>query len=161
MLLAALGYVALLAGGPALAAAAAVGVGLALGAEVDLIGYLTARYYGLARYSRMFGVFYAVFMLGVGASPLMMAWLLAVTGGYTAPLLVAVALLALAAALLLSAPGSRPRPRHRSAPSPPSKGCTREVGDLRRRLRAADRHPGRPDRARARRRRDPAVAPRR
>ncbi|GAA5061621.1 MFS family permease [Thermocatellispora tengchongensis] len=104
LLLAALGYVALLAGGPALAAAAAVGVGLALGAEVDLIGYLTARYYGLARYSRMFGVFYAVFMLGVGASPLMMAWLLAVTGGYTAPLLVAVALLALAAALLLSAP---------------------------------------------------------
>jgi MFS family permease len=101
---AAAGYLALLLGGPGLAAAAALGVGLALGAEVDLIGYLTARYYGMARYGRLFGVFYAVFTLGVGASPLLMAWLRSATGGYGAALLAAVGLLAVAGALLATAP---------------------------------------------------------
>ncbi|TWF75164.1 nitrate/nitrite transporter NarK [Pseudonocardia hierapolitana] len=101
---AAAGYLALLLGGPGLAAAAALGVGLALGAEVDLIGYLTARYFGLARYGRLFGVFYAVFTLGVGASPLLMAWLRSATGGYGAALGAAVALLGVAAVLLVTAP---------------------------------------------------------
>jgi MFS family permease len=101
---AAAGYLALLLGGPGLAAAAALGVGLALGAEVDLIGYLTARYYGMARYGRLFGVFYAVFTLGVGASPLLMAWLRSATGGYGSALLIAVGLLAVAGALLATAP---------------------------------------------------------
>ncbi|GAA4889562.1 MFS transporter [Actinomycetospora straminea] len=101
---AALGYVALVVGGPSFATAAAVGVGLALGAEVDVVGYLVARYYGMAAYSRVFGVFYAVFTLGVGASPLLMAFLRASTGSYTAPLLGAIGLLVLAAGLLLTAP---------------------------------------------------------
>lgn len=104
LLVAALGYVALVAGGPTFASAAAVGVGLALGAEVDVVGYLVARYYGIAAYSRMFGVFYAVFTLGVGASPLLMASLRASTGSYTLPLLGAVGLLVLAAGLLFTAP---------------------------------------------------------
>ncbi|MFC5140470.1 MFS transporter [Actinomycetospora rhizophila] len=104
LLVAALGYVALVVGGPTFAGAAAVGVGLALGAEVDVVGYLVARYYGMAAYSRMFGVFYAVFTLGVGASPLLMAALRAATGSYTAPLLGAVALLAVAVVLLFTAP---------------------------------------------------------
>ncbi|MDD7940342.1 MFS transporter [Actinomycetospora lutea] len=104
LLVAGLGYVALVVGGPTFAGAAAVGVGLALGAEVDVVGYLVARYYGMAAYSRMFGVFYAVFTLGVGASPLLMAAVRGATGSYTAPLLGAVALLAVAVVLLFSAP---------------------------------------------------------
>ncbi|MEJ2860706.1 MFS transporter [Actinomycetospora flava] len=104
LLVAALGYVALVVGGPTFASAAAVGVGLALGAEVDVVGYLVARYYGMAAYSRMFGVFYAVFTLGVGASPLLMAAVRGATGSYTAPLLGAVALLGVAVVLLFTAP---------------------------------------------------------
>ncbi|MEJ2885727.1 MFS transporter [Actinomycetospora aeridis] len=104
LLVAALGYVALVVGGPTFASAAAVGVGLALGAEVDVVGYLVARYYGMAAYSRMFGVFYAVFTLGVGASPLLMAAVRGSTGSYTAPLLGAVALLGVAVVLLFTAP---------------------------------------------------------
>ena len=104
LLVAALGHVALVVGGPTFASAAAVGVGLALGAEVDVVGYLVARYYGMAAYSRMFGVFYAVFTLGVGASPLLMAAVRGSTGSYTAPLLGAVALLGVAVVLLFTVP---------------------------------------------------------
>jgi hypothetical protein len=45
-----------------------------------------------------------VFTVGVGASPLLMAWLRSATGGYAAALLVAVGLLAVAGALLATAP---------------------------------------------------------
>ncbi|MTD53279.1 MFS transporter [Amycolatopsis pithecellobii] len=104
LVFAAAAFVALALAGSALAPVAAIGIGLALGAEVDVIGYLTSRYYGLAHYSRMFGVFYAVFTLGLGASPLLMAWLRAATGSYLAALLVSAGLLAGASALLLTAP---------------------------------------------------------
>ncbi|GAA1403380.1 MFS transporter [Pseudonocardia kongjuensis] len=102
--LAAAGYVLLLVGGAPLALAAAIGVGFALGAEVDLMGYLTARYYGLERYGRVFGVLYAVFVLGVGASPLLMSWQRDLTGGYTVPLIVSVVLLGVGAAFMLALP---------------------------------------------------------
>ncbi|GAA1930991.1 hypothetical protein [Streptantibioticus ferralitis] len=95
--------------GTVLALVAAIGIGLALGAEVDVIGYLTSRYYGLAS-SRMFGVFYAVFTRGIGASPRLMAWLRAATGSYFAALVVAAGLL-VGASALLTAPRFPRRPR--------------------------------------------------
>lgn len=104
LLVAAAGYAALLLGGPSLAVVAALGVGLALGAEVDVIGYLTARYYPLEHYGRLFGVFYAAFTLGIGASPVLIAWLRELTGGYTTPLAACTVLLVLASLLFATAP---------------------------------------------------------
>jgi MFS family permease len=104
LLVAALGYATLVLGGPSLAVVAALGAGLALGAEVDVIGYLTARYYPLEHYGRLFGVFYAAFTLGIGGSPLIMAWLRAATGSYIAPLTLCIGLLLGAALLFLTAP---------------------------------------------------------
>lgn len=51
----------------AIFAAAAIGCGI--GAEVDLIGYCTARYFGLGAYGRLYGTIYACFLIGGGLSP--------------------------------------------------------------------------------------------
>ncbi|WP_103341305.1 MFS transporter [Amycolatopsis sp. CA-126428] len=98
------GLLALLFGGPGLAVAAALGLGVALGGEVDVMGYLIARYYDLAGYGRLFGVLYAIFVVGTGLSPLLISWLRAATGGYDVVLIVSVGLLAAASALLMTAP---------------------------------------------------------
>ena len=104
LVLASLGYLVLLVGGPGFAAAAAVGIGLALAAEVDLLGYITARYYGITHYSRIFGMLYAAFTLGIGAGPLLLAELRAATGGYGLPLIVSLGFLVFAAVLLATLP---------------------------------------------------------
>lgn len=61
---AALGCLCLTLGGTAFAVPAAIGIGFAVGAEVDLIGYLTAKYFGLKHYGKIYGVFYGIFLLG-------------------------------------------------------------------------------------------------
>lgn len=68
---AALGCFALLWGGTALAPFAAIAIGLAMGAEVDLIGYLVARYFGLRAYGAIYGWQYSAFMIGLAVSPLL------------------------------------------------------------------------------------------
>ncbi|MEU4739377.1 MFS transporter [Actinosynnema sp. NPDC023658] len=102
--LAAIGFLALLFGGPGLAPVAAIGLGLSLGGEVDVMGYLTARYYDLTYYGRLFGVLYAIFVLGVGTSPLLISWLRGATGGYDVALIASAGLLVVAGALLITSP---------------------------------------------------------
>lgn len=102
--LCALGCLALSIGGAGLAWIGALALGTAMGAEADLVGYLTARYFGLARYGRLYAIQYASFMLMAGLSPLWVGALADRGGGYTMPLLVTVAGLAVAAALFLRLP---------------------------------------------------------
>jgi MFS family permease len=80
--------------------AAAALVGLAAGAEVDVIAFLTSRYFGLMQYSRIYGTYYAVYSLGGGLGPLLTAQALERTGGYAPILWVHISLLAIAALLL-------------------------------------------------------------
>ena len=101
---AALGLIALLVGGPSLSAGAAIATGAALGAEFDLAGNLTSRYYPTAFYSRIFGVFYSVLTIGVGFGPLLASELRDVSGGYQMPLIVSTVCLLLASLLLATAP---------------------------------------------------------
>ncbi len=87
------------AGGPSAFLAAAL-IGLAAGAEVDVIAYLTSRYFGLRQYSRIYGTYYAMYSLGGGIGPVLTAQGVAQTGGYGTVLWMLVALLAAAGALL-------------------------------------------------------------
>jgi MFS family permease len=90
---------------------------LAAGAEVDLIAYLTSRYFGLRQDGRIYGTYYAMYSLGGGAGRVVTAQGVAQTGGYDAVLWLLVALLAVAAVLLAmfrpfpdwSAPRAAPR----------------------------------------------------
>jgi MFS family permease len=109
--MAAAGLVAFWFVGPPAAAVAAICLGLAMGAEVDLIGYLTARYFGLANYGAIFGSQYCFLILGAGVSPIAAGAIYDITGEYSLALLASAMLLilaALAALALRRFPGSQP-----------------------------------------------------
>lgn len=100
-LLCAAGCVALAIGGTGAALIGAIALGTAMGAEADLIGYLTARYFGIGAYGRLYAVQYASFMLMAGLSPLWMGVIADRQGAYTIPLVMAA--IGLAAASILFA----------------------------------------------------------
>lgn len=63
---------ALLTAGYPMVATAIIGsvlLGIGQGAESDLIGYVTSRYFGLKHSGRIFGTIYGVFMLGIAVGP--------------------------------------------------------------------------------------------
>lgn len=115
-----LGLIALAVWGAPVAAPAAILIGFALGAEVDLIGYLTAAYFGLALYGRLYGLLYSAFALGVALSPLLISGLRDATGGYGAPLWVCAGLIALAAVLFATAPRFEAASPSKTPPAPAS-----------------------------------------
>jgi predicted MFS family arabinose efflux permease len=65
---------------------AALLVGLGVGAEVDIIGYLTSRYFGLRSFGEIFGWIWAVFGVSGGAGAYLMGVGFDKTGSYTVPL---------------------------------------------------------------------------
>jgi MFS transporter, OFA family, oxalate/formate antiporter len=77
-------------------------IGLAAGAETDLVAFLTARYFGLANYGRLYGLQYSVFGFASGISPFMFGKVFDVTGSYQPILYVAAGLFVLGAAALLT-----------------------------------------------------------
>ena len=80
----------------------AVALGFAVGAELDLIAYLVARYFGLAQIRRVYGLQYGAFIAASGLGPLWVGALRDATGNYTLPLIISVAgLLAACVAFLL------------------------------------------------------------
>jgi MFS family permease len=88
----------------------AVLVGLGMGAEVDLIGYLQSRYFGLRAFGQIYGYLFAVFTVGTGLGPFVMGETYAATGSYRPALMAFVALLTCAAWLLLRLPRRYPYP---------------------------------------------------
>ena len=91
--LVALGCLALGLGGVDYAIFAAIALGFAVGAEVDLIGYFTARYFGLQHYGAIYGLLYSVFIFGAAISPLYTGYIWDVTGNYDLALMIAAALM--------------------------------------------------------------------
>jgi len=98
------GIIALAIMGPDVATLAAFAIGFALGAEVDLIGYLTMRYFGLAMYGRLYGALYGAFVVGTGFSPLIIARLQIIGSDYTPAIWACAAFVAIAILLLAMAP---------------------------------------------------------
>jgi len=84
-----------------LAVMSAVVLGLATGAETDLIAFLAGRYFGMAHYGRIYGMLYVPFGLASSVSPAVYGWVRDTTGDYDAMLYVAMGLFVGGAALLL------------------------------------------------------------
>lgn len=99
-----LGCLALAWGGISYAIIAAIALGFAVGAEVDLIGYFTARYFGLAHYGAIYGLQYSFFILGAGLAPIITGRIWDVTGNYDVALVLAAGLMVPVVALALSLP---------------------------------------------------------
>lgn len=98
------GVVALALLGSSVAVAAAFVIGFSVGAEVDLIGYLVARYFGIHAYGQIYGRQYATFLIATGLSPVILGAVRDATGTYTASLFTAAAFMILSAALFAKLP---------------------------------------------------------
>ena len=99
-----LGCLALTLGGVDYAIVTAIALGFAVGAEVDLIGYYTARYFGLAHYGSIYGLQYSIFIFGAGVSPIYTGYIWDVTSSYDIALMMAAGLMVPVIILALSLP---------------------------------------------------------
>ena len=105
-LLPVLGCALLLGGGDqvAMQAAAAALIGLTLGAEVDVIAYLTTRYFGLASFGSLFGGMLVALSIGTAIGPVAAAAVFDETGTYTAFLWLTILAMSACATALFSLP---------------------------------------------------------
>lgn len=101
-LTASLGFLALLIGGTELAFLTAIAVGFTVGAEIDLIGYLTSRYFGLRDYGAIYGILYSIFIVGIGVAPVVTGLIFDLAGSYDYSLLLSGAALAAAGLFCLA-----------------------------------------------------------
>ena len=90
--------------GAPVAALGAIAYGLSVGAELDLIGYLTARYYGMKAYGRIYGILYATVLVGGAVSPVVYGLAVDLAHSYQPMLAAAAAILGGCAALFLALP---------------------------------------------------------
>jgi MFS family permease len=95
-LLAATGGVMLGLAGVTYAFAAALVLGLSVGAEGNLIAVLTARHFAASHYGQAYGALYALFLVGGAVGPAAIGFLFDKTGGYQIPMFAAAGALALA-----------------------------------------------------------------
>jgi len=98
------GVLALALLGSAVAVPAAFVIGFSVGAEVDLIGYLVARYFGIHAYGQIYGRQYSTFLIATGLSPVILGAVRDATGTYTASLFTAAAFMIVSAALFAKLP---------------------------------------------------------
>lgn len=77
-------------------------LGFAAGAESDVIAFLTARYFGMRNYGRIYGMIYMPFGIGSGVSPILYGLVRDRTGNYDLMLTAAIGLFAVGGALLLA-----------------------------------------------------------
>lgn len=106
-LVTAAGCALLMSGGAERAPLAAFLIGFALGAEVDLLAFLTARYFGLRHYGFIYATVYACFWLSSSLGPMIAGRLFDRFGDYQATLAMVIGL------MLFGALASASLPRYR------------------------------------------------
>ncbi len=84
-----------------LAATAALLIGLAAGAELDLMSFLAARYFGVAHYAQIYSVLYMALAVCSGTAPLMFAALHDITASYAMSFSIAAGLFAAGGLMVL------------------------------------------------------------
>jgi OFA family oxalate/formate antiporter-like MFS transporter len=84
-----------------MAMVSAIIMGLATGAETDVIAYFAGRYFGMAHYGKIYGSLYLPFALAAAISPAVYGWVRDTTGSYAPMLYVAMGLFVAGALLLL------------------------------------------------------------
>jgi len=80
----------------------AVMIGLAAGAELDLLAYLTGKYFGPAHYPAIFGLIIAFFTVGAGIAPPLFGMAAQMFQGYGTMLSISIGLLLVSILLFLS-----------------------------------------------------------
>lgn len=67
--------------------AAAFAIGLTIGAELDILAYMIARYFGVQTFGRLYGLCYGALIVSAGLSPMLIS-LMASEGSYTRALII-------------------------------------------------------------------------
>lgn len=80
---------------------AAMLLGIATGTELDVLGFVVARYFGVADYARIYGRAYAFVAASAGISPLVFGYLFDRTGSYRLAFFISTGLLLIGAIALL------------------------------------------------------------
>lgn len=93
----------ILAGAPGffIACVAAAMLGFAAGAELDLMSFLAAKYFGLKHYPQIYAVLYSALALASGVAPMLFARVFDVTGSYEIGFLVGAGFFAIGAGMIL------------------------------------------------------------
>lgn len=93
----------ILAGAPGffIACVAAAMLGFAAGAELDLMSFLAAKYFGLKHYPQIYAVLYAALALASGVAPMLFARVFDVTGSYEIGFMVGAGFFAIGAGMIL------------------------------------------------------------
>ncbi len=99
-----LGVWALALMGSVVAVPVAFVIGFSVGAEVDLIGYLVARYFGIQAYGQIYGRQYSAFLIATGLSPVILGAVRDMTGTYTGSLYTASGFMVLSVILFAKLP---------------------------------------------------------
>ncbi|WP_230186683.1 MFS transporter [Sphingobium sp. CECT 9361] len=102
--------------GGVIAGLAAVCVGLLLGAEIDVLGFVVKRYFGLSRYGSLYGLIFAAFQMGGASGAAALGVMRTSAGNYHAALML-LAALSVAAALIFFTLA----PYHSSGSAPPKR----------------------------------------
>ena len=76
-------------------------IGLAAGAELDLMSFLAARYFGVLHYSKIYSLLYSALALCGGSAPMLFAHLYDLNGSYAQSFLMGGAFFLIAALLML------------------------------------------------------------
>jgi MFS family permease len=91
--------------GVAVSFVSAMCMGLAAGAEIDVIAYLVSRYFGLKQYSRVYGTFYATYGIAAAIGPYLASVISTGAGNnYTPALWLCFGLVIIGTALMLLLP---------------------------------------------------------
>ena len=93
-------------------------IGLAAGAELDLMAFLISRYFGLKHYGALYGALYVFFSIGAGLAPVTFGKVFDAIGSY-GPILIIVAAMSAGGGLLMLTLGRYPKAFSRSADSDP------------------------------------------
>ena len=108
VLVCAIGFVLVLFGQAFwLSVASALLIGAGMGAESDAVPYLLTRYFGLRRFSELYGYTWCVYAVAGASGPVAMGLVFDHTGSYRKMLLVALILVVAAAGLFALLPGYR------------------------------------------------------
>lgn len=93
---------------PSLIVVSAAIIGLAAGAELDLLAYLASRYFGLRHYGALYGSLYVFFALGAGLAPATFGFVFDLNASYS-PILKIVAIMSVSGGLMMLTLGAYPR----------------------------------------------------
>ena len=83
---------------------AALAIGLSLGAEIDMLAYLTSRYFGVDNFGKIYGILFASFLIGTSMGPYAFGLAYETYGSYREVLISAVIVIIISAVTTLLLP---------------------------------------------------------